>query len=111
MTNDYIHPRFDIVGPEYSNFIFGGAYIFQNIANNCIDMDKTCHTYLSRTGKIFVMNCYGLLILFISYIHFVTQSSSFCVQVKVSGMIDKSNTSRSTFIEIMLIHFWISPKS
>ena len=47
-------------------------------------MDKACHAYFSGTGKIFVMNCYVLQCLFVSYTHLVTQTSSFCVQLKVS---------------------------
>ena len=45
VTTDYIHPRIDIFGPEYSNFMFGGADIFKNLENKCIDMDKACHNY------------------------------------------------------------------
>ena len=74
MKTDYIHPRLDIVGPEYSNFIFGGSDRFKKLANKCLDVDKSCSTYFSGTGKILVMNCYGFKTLFISYIRFVTHN-------------------------------------
>ena len=40
MKNDYIHPRLDIVGPEYENTMFFGAYQFKKLSNKCLDMDK-----------------------------------------------------------------------
>ena len=58
VTTNYIHPRLDIFGPEYRNIMFGGSDQFKKLTNKCLYIDKTCHTYFSGTGKIFVINCY-----------------------------------------------------
>ena len=51
MTTDYIHPRLDIVGPKYRNVIFGGADIYENLSNKCLDIDKAFHAYFLVAGK------------------------------------------------------------
>ena len=68
MTNEYIHTRLEIVGPEYSNSMFGGIDFFKNLENNCLCMDKSYHTYFSGTGKIIVMK---LDIFLTKYYYFV----------------------------------------
>ena len=57
MTTDYIHPTLEIVGPEYMDILFGGAYGFMKVVNKCLNMDKPCHNYFPGIGNIFVMNC------------------------------------------------------
>ena len=84
MTTGYIITRVDIFGLKFREFTFGGADRYKKIARKCVDMDKACHTYFSGTDNMFVMNCYDFQILFISYIHFIIHSLSFCVQVKLS---------------------------
>ena len=58
MTTEYIIPRFEMFGPEFRQFMFGGADRYKNLAWKCDDMYKAFHTYFQITGKIFVMNCY-----------------------------------------------------
>ena len=111
MTTDYIHPIREIVGPEHSNIIFDGADLYKNLANKCLDIDKAHHAYFSGTGKIFVMNCYEFQILFISYIHLLTQYFSCYVQVQVSLLKHNNFTRISNSIATTLIHFWIFQKS
>ena len=53
--------------------MFGGANRFKRLEKKCVDMDKDWHRYISGTDKIFVINCYGFQVLFISYIHLVIQ--------------------------------------
>ena len=74
MTIYYIITRFDIVGPEFRKFIFGGEDIYKTLACKSVEMDKACRAFFSGTGKIFITNCYKFNILFISYIHFLTHS-------------------------------------
>ena len=84
MTNDYTIPIFEIVSTEFREFTVDRADIYNKLAKKCVNMDKACHTYFSGKGIIFVMNCYDLQTLFISYITFLKHSSSFCAQVELS---------------------------
>ena len=73
--------------------MFCGADQFNNIANKFLDMDKSCHTHFSGTGKIFVMNCCRFQILFISCIHLVTQSSYFVLGLKLVELYTKGSNA------------------
>ena len=110
VETDYIIPRVKIGGPEFREFMFGGADRYKNLSWKCVDMDNYCCAYFSVTGKILVMNGYEFHILFIGYINFLTRSSSFCVQLQVSWPKHKIIIWKGTTFAIMLIHFWIFPK-
>ena len=46
MKTDYIIPRVDIFGPEFREFLFGGADRYKNLACKCFDMDRACNAYI-----------------------------------------------------------------
>ena len=46
VQTDYIIPRVDIFGPEFREFLFGGADRYKNLACKCFDMDRACNAYI-----------------------------------------------------------------
>ena len=107
MKTDYIHPKVDISGRCFINALCSGVNKIKFLSNKCLDIDRACHTYFLGTGKSFDMNCYKFEILFICYIHFLTDYYYFCVQVQVSLLVIKRNTCINNSVEIILIDFWI----
>ena len=58
VTTDYIHPIFEINGGCVFNAMCGGVNTYKVLANKCLDLDKSFHTFFFGNRSVI---CYELL--------------------------------------------------